>query len=333
MPERSSVLGSWIKRFLIEYLPTERNLAVNTLKSYRDCLTLLLPFVASRCGKPVERLKVEDLSADRVTAFLGHLERERGCSVQTRNQRLAAIRSFARYVSVRDAALVEWAGSIRAISLKKTVRPRIAWLSTEDMEAMIAGPDRRSVTGRVEHALLLFLYNSGARATEAADLQVEDLHLPERTGESARATIHGKGGKIRITPIWTRTAKALAALSGDRPPGCRSVFWSRHRKPYTRHGLIELVERAAARVPALEGQKITPHVLRHSCACHLLRSGVDLNTIRAWLGHVSLETTNIYAEVDLRAKEEAMKSTSPDDAGDEPRWKTRGGLLEQLKAI
>ena len=333
MPERSSVLGSWIKRFLIEYLPTERNLAVNTRKSYRDCLTLLLPFVASRCGKPVERLKVEDLSAERVTAFLGHLETERGCSVQTRNQRLSTIRSFARYVSVRDAALVEWAGSIRAIPLKKTVRPRIAWLSTEDIEAMIAGSDRQSVTGRVEHAVLLFLYNSGARATEAAGLQIEDLQLPERTGESARATIHGKGGKMRITPIWTRTAQALAALSGDRPPGCRSVFWSRHRKPYTRHGLIELVARAAARVPTLEGQKITPHVLRHSCACHLLRSGVDLNTMRAWLGHVSLETTNIYAEVDLQAKEEAMKSTSPHDAGDEPRWKTRSGLLEELKAI
>lgn len=333
MPKHTSVLGSWIKRFLIEYLPTERNLAVNTLKSYRDCLTLLLPFVASRCGKPVERLKVEDLSADRVTAFLGHLETERGCSVQTRNHRLSAIRSFARYVSLRDAALVEWAGSIRAIPFKKTVRPRIAWLSTEDMEAMIAGSDRRSVIGRVEYALLLFLYNSGARATEAAGLQVEDLHLPERTGESARATIHGKGGKIRITPIWTRTAKVLAALSGDRPPGCRSVFWSRHRKPYTRHGLIELVERAAARVPTLEGQKITPHVLRHSCACHLLRSGVDINTIRAWLGHVSLATTNIYAEVDLQAKAEAMKSTSPGDAEDEPRWKTKSGLLEQLKAI
>ena len=213
------------------------------------------------------------------------------------------------------------------------MRPRIAWLSTEDMEAMIAGSDRRSVTGRVEYAVLLFLYNAGARATEAAGLQVEDLHLPERTGVSARATIHGKGGKLRITPLWTRTAKALAALSGDRPPGCRSVFWSRHRKPYTRHGLIDLVERAAARVPTLEGQKITPHVLRHSCACHLLRSGVDINTIRAWLGHVSLVTTNMYAEVDLKAKEEAMKSTSPDAAGDEPRWKTKGGLLEQLKAI
>ena len=299
MPERSPPLGSWVKRFLMEYLPTERNLAVNTLKSYRDCLTLLLPFVAKRCGKPVERLAVEDLSTDRVTAFLGHLEQERGCAVQTRNQRLAAIRSFARYVSVRDVALVEWAGGIRAIPLKKTVRPRIAWLSTEDMNAMIAGPNRRTETGRVEHALLLFLYNTGARASEAAGLQVEDLHLPERTGENARATIHGKGGKIGITPMWARTAKALAALSSDRPPGCGSVFWSRHRKPYTRHGIIELVERAAARVPELEGRRITPHVLRHTCACHLLRSGVDINTIRAWLGHVSLATTNIYAEVDL----------------------------------
>ena len=209
----------------------------------------------------------------------------------------------------------------------------IIWLPAENMDAMIAGPDRRTVAGRIEHALLLFLYNTGARASEAAGLQVEDLHLPERTGENARATIHGKGEKIRITPIWTSTAKALAALSGDRPPGCGSVFWSRHRKPYTRHGIIELVERAAARVPELEGRRITPHSLRHTCACHLLRSGVDINTIRAWLGHVSLATTNIYAEIDLKAKEEAMKSTCPGDAGDEPRWKTKGGLLEQLKTI
>ena len=172
MSERNSTLGTWIKRFLMEYLPTERNLAVNTLKSYRDCLTLLLPFVAERCGKAVERLAVEDLSADRVTAFLGHLEQDRGCSVQTRNLRLTAIRSFARYVAVRDAALVEWAGGIRAIPLKKTVRPRISWLSAENMDAMIAGPDRSTVAGRVEHALLLFLYNTGARASEAVGLQL-----------------------------------------------------------------------------------------------------------------------------------------------------------------
>ena len=215
----------------------------------------------------------------RVTAFLGHLEQERGCSVQTRNLRLTALRSFARYVAVRDAALVEWAGRIRAIPLKKTVRPRITWLPTENMDAMIAGPDRRAVAGRVEHALLLFLHNTGARASEAAGLQVEDLNLPERTGENARATIHGKGGKIRITPLWTSTAKALTALSRDRPPGCESVFWSRHRKPYTRHGIIELVERAAARVPELKGQKITPHVLRH----YIDSMTMSCNPARFWL--------------------------------------------------
>ena len=155
MPERNSTLGTSVKRFLMEDLPTERNLAINTQKSYRDCLTLLLPFVARRCSKPVERLGLEDLSAERVTAFLGHLEQDRGCSVATRNQRLAALRSFARHVAVRDAALVAWAGSIRAIPLKKTVRPRIAWLSAAHMDAMIAGPDRHTVGGRVEHACLV----------------------------------------------------------------------------------------------------------------------------------------------------------------------------------
>ena len=139
--------------------------------------------------------------------------------------------------------------------------------------------------------------------------------------------------RLHITPIWTSTARALSALSADRPPDCSNVFWSRHRKPYTRHGIIELVERAAARVPELKGHRVTPHMLRHSCACEMLRSGVDINTIRAWLGHVSLETTNIYAEIDLGAKEEAMKATCPGDADDEPQWKAKGGLIEQLKAI
>ena len=265
----------------MEYLPTERNLAINTRKSYRDGLTLLLPrFVAERCvqgsgtarGRRPVRRPCDSLSRPPGT-------RPRGCSVQTRNLRLTALRSFARYVAVRDAALVEWAGRIRAIPLKKTVRPRITWLPTENMDAMIAGPDRRAVAGRVEHALLLFLHNTGARASEAAGLQVEDLNLPERTGENARATIHGKGGKIRITPLWTSTAKALTALSRDRPPGCESVFWSRHRKPYTRHGIIELVERAAARVPELKGQKITPHVLRH----YIDSMTMSCNPARFWL--------------------------------------------------
>ena len=150
MPERNCALGTWIKRFLMEYLPTERNLAINTRKSYRDCLTLLLPFVAGRRGKPVERLTVEDLSADRVRAFLGYLEQERGCSVQTRNLRLTAIRSFARYVAVRDAALVEWAGTIRAIPLKKNgaAADRLAVSGEYGRHDHQAGPAHRNRAGR-----------------------------------------------------------------------------------------------------------------------------------------------------------------------------------------
>ena len=202
------------------------------------------------------------------------------------------------------------------------------------MDAMIDGPDRSSAAGRVDHACLLFLYNGGERASETAGLQVEDLHIPKRSGENAHAMILGKGGKIRITrrsgpgpPLpspaspWTgrpaAQASSGAGAAGPTPDTASSSSWS---------GQL-------AGVPELDGRKITPHVLRHSCAYHLLHAGIDINTIRAWLGHASLATTNIYAEVDLRAKEAAMKTTFPDDAGDEPRWRAKPGLLEQLKAI
>ena len=253
MPERSSTLGTWIKRFLMEYLPTERNLAINTRKSYRDGLTLLLPFVAERCGKAVERLAVEDLSADRVTAFLGHLEQERGCSVQTRNLRLTALRSFARYVAVRDAALVEWAGRIRAIPLKKTVRPRITWLPTENMDAMIAGPDRRAVAGRVEHALLLFLHNTGARASEAAGLQVEDLNLPER---NARA-------KTRVQRSMAREERSASLRFGRAPPR-RSPLSPGTARPAARASFGAGI---ANPTPGMESSNLSSHgACRSPCA-------------------------------------------------------------------
>ena len=251
MPERNSSLGTWIKRFLMEYLPTERNLAINTLKSYRDGLTLLLPFVAERCSKAVRAPRGRGFVRRAcVTAFLGHLGTRTGllgadsqtCALRRSGPSPATSRCATRHLLNGPAASAPFRS-------RKRCDPRSPGCRRRNMDAMIAGPDRRTVAGRVEHALLLFLYNTGARASEATGLQVEDMHLPERTGENARATIHGKGGKIRITPLWTSTAKALGALSRDRPLGCESVFWSRHRKPYTRHGIIELVERAAARVP------------------------------------------------------------------------------------
>ena len=325
-------LGPWLRRFLTEYLVTERNLARNTQKSYRDTFALLLPFVATRIRKPVERMAVEDLAARRVREFLGHLEDDRGCSVQTRNQRLSAIRAFARFVASRDPAHIEWSGSIRAIASKKAAPRPIGWLTKTEMNDLLEVPNRRTPRGRIEHVLLLFLYNTGARVSEATQLVVGDLDIGRRDGGHALVNIVGKGGKHRQCPLWPRTEAPLAEFVQGRAAG-DAVFLSRQRRPYTRFGIYRLVERSAARVPSLAARKITPHTIRHTSACHLLQAGIDLNTIRAWLGHASLDTTNIYAEIDIEMKAKAMALCDATEPGPSRPWKTSKRLMTFLAAL
>ena len=327
-----TTLGPWLRRFLAEHIVTERNLARNTQRSYRDTFVLLLPFVSTRTRKPVDRLAVYDLTARSVLAFLAHLEDERRCCAQTRNQRLTAIRAFARFVASREPAHVEWSANIRSIAVKKATPKPIGWLSKAEMEALLKVPERKTHRGRIEHALLLFLYNSGARVSEATELKVEDLQIARRDGAHALVTLHGKGGKLRQCPLWPRTERGLAQLVQGRADG-DAVFLSRHRRPYTRFGVYRLVERCAARVPALVGRKITPHVVRHTSACALLRAGVDINTIRAWLGHASLDTTNVYAEIDLEMKAKAMALCDAAEPGPDRPWKENRGLLAFLNAM
>lgn len=326
------MLSPWLRRFLVEYVVTERRLARNTQKSYRDTFTLLLPFISTKARKPVDRLDVEDVSASRVRQFLVHVEEDRGCSVQTRNQRLTAIRSFARFVAGRDPARLAWCMQIRAIATKKAAAQPVSWMCREDMEALLAVPDRQTHRGRTEHALLLFLYNTGARVSEVTGLQVGDLQIAQRDGRHALVTLRGKGGKIRQCPLWPRSRDILAELVRGRSDG-DAVFLSRHRKPYTRFGVYRLVERCAAHVPSLAERSITPHVVRHTSACHLLQAGVDLNTIRAWLGHVSLDTTNIYAEIDLQMKADAMALCDAGQPTPDRPWKEDKGVIAFLKAL
>ena len=325
-------LGPWLRRFLAEYIVTERNLARNTQKSYRDTFALLLPFVGAKARKPVDRLAVDDLTPRRVLQFLAHIEEDRGCSVQTRNQRLTTVRAFARFVASRDPGHLEWSGNIRAIAVKKATPQPIGWLGKTEMKALLEVPDRRRPRGRMEHALLLFLYNSGARVSEATDLVAGDLQIGRRDGGHPLVTIHGKGGKHRQCPLWPRTERVLSKLVQERAPG-DAVFLSRQQRPYTRFGVYRLVERCAARVPSLTGRKITPHMIRHTSACHLLQAGVDLNTIRAWLGHASLDTTNIYAEIDLETKAKAMALCDAAEAGPDRPWKENKGLMAFLDAL
>ncbi len=329
---RFTTLGHWLRCFLSEHIVTERSLARNTQLSYRDTFALLLPFIAMKARKVIDRLLLDDLTGKRVLQFLDHLEEERSCTPQTRNQRLTAIRAFARFVASRDPARVEWSGHIRAITLKKATPKPIVWLDREEMAALLEVPDRRTPRGRVEYALLLFLYNSGARVSEAAGLLVKDLQIERRDGGNALVSICGKGGKHRQCPLWPRTGQALAELLRGRFPD-DAVFLSRQNRPYTRSGVSRLVERCAAKVPALSGRKITPHSVRHSTACHLLQSGVDLNTIRAWLGHAHLDTTNIYAEIDLERKAKAMELCDASEPGPTKPWKESKGLMAFLEKL
>ncbi|MCY4533748.1 MAG: tyrosine-type recombinase/integrase [Bryobacterales bacterium] len=325
-------LGPWLRRFLAEHIVTERNLAPNTQKSYRDTFTLLLPFIGAKVRKSVDRLAVRDLTAARVLQFLAYLEAERGCSVPTRNQRLTAIRAFARFVASRDPALLEWSANVRAIALKKAAPQPIGWLGKAEMKALLTVPDRQSHRGRIEHGVLLFLYNTGARVSEATELAVGDLRIGRRDGEHALVTLHGKGGKTRQCPLWPRTERALAQLVRGRT-ATDAVFLSRHGRAYTRFGVYRLVRRCAERVPSLDGRRITPHLIRHTCACHLLQAGVDLNTIRAWLGHVSLDTTNIYAEIDIEMKARAMALCDAAQSGPDRPWKQNKGIMAFLGAL
>lgn len=331
MPDRD-LIGPWLRRFLTEYIVSERNLARNTRASYRDTFKLLLPFASRKVRKPIERLAMQDLTSALVLKFLAHLEQDRGCSVRTRNQRLAAIRAFARFVGSRDPAHVEWCGHIRAIAAKKAMSPPVGWLTRTEMEAMLAVPDRKTRRGQSEYALLLFLYNTGARVSEVTQLKVRDLDLDRDRGGHDLAILHGKGGKTRQCPLWPETERVLAEQILGRASEA-PVFLSRLGQAYTRFGVYRLVERCAVDVPRLAGRAVTPHVIRHTTACHLVLAGVDINTIRAWLGHVSISTTNIYAEIDLTLKANAVALCEVGSRGPKRRWKEDKDLMAFLNAL
>ncbi len=327
-----NTLGPWLRRFLVEHIVTERNLARNTRKSYRDTFVQLVPFLSRKTRKSAERLAVSDLTSRRVLQFLAHIEDQRGCSAQTRNLRLTAIRAFARFVASRDPAQVAWCGHIRAIPAKKAMPQPIGWLSRKDVDAMVAAPNRKTLRGRTERALLMFLYNTGARVSEAAQLTAGDLQIGRGNGRHALATLHGKGGKTRLCPLLPETERMLADLvrgSSAADP----VFLSRHRKPYTRFGIYRLVERCAAQIPSLAGAKVTPHTLRHSIACHLLHSKVDINTVRAWLGHAHIDTTNVYAEIDVNMKARAIALCDLVEPGPSRPWRENKGLMAFLRSL
>lgn len=326
-----------VQSYFTEYLPKQRGASVHTIRAYRDALTMLFKFVSEQCGRGVASLQLGDIDADAVTRFLDHIEAQRSNSAATRNCRRAAIRGFFKHLLRNDLAHSQQYMRVLAIPAKKARQRPAIYLEAEDIRLIINMPDRRTIDGWRDYTLLLFLYNSGARVSEAAGLRWDDLQL----AAPRQVRLRGKGKKERLLPLWTETANALhrlRSMSGAASGQC--VFLNRQGQPMTRDGLAYILSKYAAAAardnPALRRKHITPHVLRHSCAVALLQSGTDVTVIRDYLGHASVATTGRYITTNLQMKREAMLAFWK-KAGIEPAnakaWKPKDDLLAFLQSL
>lgn len=311
-------LGRELVRFFEEFLPGQRGLSPNTVRSYRDAVVLLLQFLSSDAKRSIERLDIADLSAERVIRFLNFLEVERGNGIATRNARLGAIHVFARFLAYR---LPQHLGTLqRVIGLPyKRGAPEIPieYLERDEIEALLQSIDRGSILGRRDYALFALMFNTGARVQEVLDLRRRDVRLDA----PPQVRLHGKGSKVRLCPLWPTTVKVLRAfidesVSVDGNPAETLLFTNARGGPLTRFGVRYLLRRyvacAVQRIPSMRDRDIHPHSLRHSTAMALLKSGVDFATISQWLGHAGLNTTMRYARADIDLKRQAISQVFPD---------------------
>lgn len=324
-----------MRAFFYEWLVEQRNASIHTVRSYRDTWRLLLRFVAQRAGKKVALITLTDLAASEIAVFLSHAEHERGSTIGTRNCRLAAIRSFFNFVATKDPASIAQCVEILHIPIKRAPVSEPCYLEPAEVTAILAQPDRSTVEGMRDHALLSFLYNSGARIQEALDLCPAAIRF-----ESPNCVrLIGKGRKERICPLWPETVMLLKKLL-ERQPRAQDqrLFVNRYGEPLSASGvrfkLATYVRTAAETTPTLRARHVTPHAFRHATAVHLISAGVDVTVIRSWLGHVSLDTTNHYARANLETKRKALEKVAvPTTPGGQPSWKRDASVLAWLDTL
>jgi site-specific recombinase XerD len=333
MKRDSTLIGPLLECFFVDYLNTQKRASPQTIASYRDSFRLLLQFVRERHGIEPAALCVKDLSVPVILSFLEHLEKERENSVGSRNVRLAAIRSFFRVIAMRDPASVNHCACVLAIPSKRSTQQLVKSLSRKEIDAVISAPDLKKLSGRRDHALLLTLYNSGARVSEIAALKRSQVFF----GSSNFIQLFGKGRKNRTVPLWSKTARVLQSWFAETSDYETDLaFPSAAKKRLTREGVNYILQQAITRASphclSLRGKVITPHMVRHTTATHLLQSGVDIAIIALWLGHESIETTHIYLESDLSTKERALNKLAV--SGQElPRFKAKDKVLAFLATL
>jgi site-specific recombinase XerD len=337
MKSRSNPLLRLVESFFRDYLAKMRGASPHTVKAYRDALRLFFVFIAERRKCAVAALQLEHLRVDAVSAFLDHLEAERANTAASRNYRLAALRSFFKHLVRHDLPHAEQYQHVLALESKKTRITPAVYLEAEDVRLILKQPDLRTEAGVRDHALLLFLYNTGARVSEALAVRMQDLSLQR----PQQVRLHGKGSKDRFCPLWRETANILRSLPTirDARPG-DLLFHNRRGQALTRDGVAYILGKhanaAARKAPALHRRRITPHTLRHSCAAALLQGGVDITVIRDYLGHASVATTSRYLTTNLQMKRDALEvfwrrsGLSPARA---TPWKPTPDLLAFLSSV
>jgi site-specific recombinase XerD len=332
---KSESLLGLTESFFHNYLQHTRGASAHTVRAYRDALKLFFLFLASQRHKPLSALTLEDIQPDAVLGFLDHVESRRGNSAVTRNCRLAAVRSFVQHLLRQDVTRAGQYGRILAIRSKKALRRSATYLEPEEARAVIAAIDPGSRNGNRDHALLLFLYNTGARVSEALAVRPCDLQL-ERPRQ---VRLLGKGQKERICPLWSETASALRRIIRVRSAE-DLLFRNTRGAPLTRDGVAYLLSKyvrlAAKEAPALRKRRVTPHVMRHSCAVALLQAGVDVSVIRDYLGHASVATTSRYITTNLQMKREVLEAfwnRAGLDPGAPRKWSPSPKLLAFLESL
>lgn len=329
-----SALAPSLQAWFTDRLVNQLHASPNTIAAYRDSWRLLLGFLQQRTGKQPSQLDLADLHSEMISAFLDHLEVDRHNSIRTRNARLAAVRSFFRFASLRHPEHAHLVARVLAIPTKHADHPQVSYLTGEELTALIDAPDTATWTGRRDHALIDLAAQSGLRVSELAGLRNSDIDL----GAGAHVRCQGKGRKNRCTPIPKPTVAVLRAWTKERQGEPDDpLFPSQRGGHLTRGGIGELVTRhaavAARRCPSIATKRTTPHVIRHSCAMELLRSEVDVAVISLWLGHERLETTyRNYIHADMTIKERALARTAPRNT--KPgRYRPRDQLLAFLDSL
>jgi site-specific recombinase XerD len=322
-----------LEGFFTQRLMQQRHASAHTIASYRDTFRLLLQFIQRRLHKAPSTLALEDIEAPLVVSFLDELEKSRGVTARTRNLRLTAIHSFFRYVAFEAPAYAARIQRVLAIPAKRFKRVLVPFLTRQEVDALLAAPDQRTWSGRRDHALILLAVQTGLRLSELTGLRQEDLHL----GTGAQVRVIGKGRKEWCTPLSKNTRAVLAAWvreplrSPDQPlfPNASGGRLSAHGVHYL---LAKHLSAAADVCPSLKQKRVSPHVLRHTTAMDLLQEGTEQCVIALWLGHESIETTQVYIDADLEMKQRVLDKTTPPN-GKPGRYRPDDKLLAFLKSL